>query len=54
MGAAGTHSGCRLARLVRDEIAPAMKGNTAAPAPPKLAIHPTPPEMSSGGSMAPA
>ena len=40
--------------LVPDAIAPAMNGNAAAPAAPKLVTNPTDPEMSSGGSMFPA
>ena len=40
--------------LVSAAIAPVTNGNTAAPAEPKLAIHPTAPAMSSGGKTPPA
>lgn len=40
--------------FVPDAITPAMKGNAAAPAAPKLEIHPMLPEMSSGGIIVPA
>ena len=49
-----TYSGCKLLMLVPDAIAPVMKGNTAPPAEPKLAIQLTEPDMSSGGKMRPA
>lgn len=49
-----TYSGCKLLMLVPDASAPVTNGNTAAPAAPKLAIHPTEPEISSCGRMLPA
>ena len=49
-----THRGCKLLMLVPEAIAPVMNGNAAAPAAPKPVIQAMPPEMSSGGRIAPA
>ena len=53
-GYRSTHTGNKFSMLVPAAIPPVMNGNTAEPAEPKLAIHPTAPAMSSGGRTPPA